>query len=74
MCSRTDSWGGWKPTYYVSAGIGAFILLTWIILSADKPSKHLFIRKDEAGYILKKIGEEALEKVGYYLFYSLFLY
>uniref|UniRef100_A0A0N5AQQ5 MFS domain-containing protein n=1 Tax=Syphacia muris TaxID=451379 RepID=A0A0N5AQQ5_9BILA len=62
ICSRGDEWGGWKPTYYISAAIGSFILLAWLVLSADKPTKHLCVRKEEADYILRKIGEEALEK------------
>uniref|UniRef100_A0A914ZJI6 Major facilitator superfamily (MFS) profile domain-containing protein n=2 Tax=Parascaris univalens TaxID=6257 RepID=A0A914ZJI6_PARUN len=62
FCSRMDHFGGWKPTFYVSAGVGCIILIIWLIFAADKPSKHFCISKKENAYILRKISEEALGK------------
>uniref|UniRef100_A0A914S3B4 Sialin n=1 Tax=Parascaris equorum TaxID=6256 RepID=A0A914S3B4_PAREQ len=62
FCSRMDHFGGWKPTFYISAGVGCIILIIWLIFAADKPSKHFCISKKENAYILRKISEEALGK------------
>ncbi|PAV82788.1 hypothetical protein WR25_24725 [Diploscapter pachys] len=42
--------------------IGSGILVIWLILSADKPSKHLCIMKREREYIERKIEEEKIGK------------
>ncbi|VDK64711.1 unnamed protein product [Anisakis simplex] len=62
FCSRTGVFGGWKPTYYVSAAAGGFILIVWLILAADKPSKHFCISSLENTYILRKTSNESLGK------------
>ncbi|VDM29854.1 unnamed protein product, partial [Toxocara canis] len=62
FCSRSGIFGGWKPTYYVSAGICSLILIIWLIFAADKPSKHFCIGRSENAYILRKISEESLGK------------
>ncbi|VDO53572.1 unnamed protein product [Brugia timori] len=63
VCLRKDTFGGWKFTFYISAIIAALMLLIWLIMSADKPSKHYFVKNEEKMYILRKISEESLGKV-----------
>ncbi|VDN91695.1 unnamed protein product [Brugia pahangi] len=62
VCLRKDTFGGWKFTFYISAIIAALMLLIWLIMSADKPSKHYFVKNEEKMYILRKISEESLGK------------
>ncbi|MFH4983715.1 hypothetical protein AB6A40_010424 [Gnathostoma spinigerum] len=62
LCSRSGSFGGWKPTYFISAGFTGFVLVLWFFLAADKPSKHPFISHRETTYILQKTSDESLGK------------
>ncbi|KAM3727966.1 Vesicular glutamate transporter [Dirofilaria immitis] len=62
ICHKRDTFGGWKFTFYISAIIAALTLLIWLVMSADKPSKHYCVKNDEKMYILRKINEESLGK------------
>ncbi|PIO65587.1 hypothetical protein TELCIR_12734, partial [Teladorsagia circumcincta] len=53
---------GWPAIFYLSAIIGVVILIVWLFLSADKPSKHFLVSKPEERYITRKINEEKLGK------------
>ncbi|VDL72588.1 unnamed protein product [Nippostrongylus brasiliensis] len=53
---------GWSAIFYVSAAIGAMVLILWLFLSADKPSKHFCVSPQEEQYIARKITEERLGK------------
>lgn len=68
VCLKKDTFGGWKLTFYISAIIAVLMLLAWLVMSADKPSKHYCVKNEEKTYILRKINEESLGKVICYLF------
>ncbi|KAK6037937.1 hypothetical protein COOONC_24558 [Cooperia oncophora] len=53
---------GWPAIFYLSAIIGAVILVIWLLFAADKPSKHFLVSKPENLYIARKINEEKLGK------------
>lgn len=53
---------GWPSTFYLSALIGAVILLVWICFSADKPSKHFCVSPTERYFVECAIEEERLGK------------
>ncbi|VDO85314.1 unnamed protein product [Heligmosomoides polygyrus] len=53
---------GWPAIFYFSAVVGAVILVAWLSLSADKPSKHFCASVQEVRYIARKIMEERLGK------------
>ncbi|VDP20161.1 unnamed protein product, partial [Onchocerca flexuosa] len=62
VCLKRDTFGGWKFTFYISALIAALMMIVWLIMSADKPSKHFCVKNEEKTYILRKISEESLGK------------
>ncbi|VDK67796.1 unnamed protein product [Litomosoides sigmodontis] len=62
VCLKRDAFGGWKFTFYFSAIIAVLMLFIWMIMSADKPSKHCCVKNEEKMYILRKINEESLGK------------
>ncbi|KAL3991090.1 Major Facilitator Superfamily protein [Acanthocheilonema viteae] len=62
VCLKKDVFGGWEFTFYISATVAAVMLLVWLVMSADKPSKHYCVKNDEKMYILRKINEESLGK------------
>ncbi|EJD73887.1 major facilitator superfamily transporter protein [Loa loa] len=62
VCLKKDTFGSWKFTFYISAIIATLMLFVWLIMSADKPSKHYCVKKEEKMYILRKISEESLGK------------
>ncbi|CEF68987.1 Sialin [Strongyloides ratti] len=62
LCSRKDILNGWPSIFYLSALIGAFVLVCWLILSADKPSKHFCISKFEQTFIEERLVEENMGK------------
>ncbi|VDM53251.1 unnamed protein product [Angiostrongylus costaricensis] len=61
FCERPMEYG-WRAIFYLSSIIGAVILVVWLFLSADKPSKHFCVSKREERYILRKIEEEIIGK------------
>uniref|UniRef100_A0A0N4Z5B7 MFS domain-containing protein n=1 Tax=Parastrongyloides trichosuri TaxID=131310 RepID=A0A0N4Z5B7_PARTI len=62
LCSRKDILNGWPSIFYFSALIGALILVCWLILSADKPSKHFCISNFEQTFIEERVTEENMGK------------
>uniref|UniRef100_A0A1I7YYK4 MFS domain-containing protein n=1 Tax=Steinernema glaseri TaxID=37863 RepID=A0A1I7YYK4_9BILA len=62
LCGRPDFFHGWPSIFYLSAGIGAIILIIWLFMSADKPSKHFCISGIERDFVEKKIEEEKMGK------------
>ncbi|CAB3399919.1 unnamed protein product [Caenorhabditis bovis] len=64
LCGDNGSkgFGGWPTIFYLSSGIAGFVLIVWVIFSADKPSKHLCISQNEEAYISRKIEEEHVGK------------
>lgn len=62
LCSTHGQYGGWPAIFYLSAAIGTVILVIWVLLSADKPSKHMCISQSEQEYIARKIEEESIGK------------
>ncbi|KAI6195243.1 Sialin [Aphelenchoides besseyi] len=62
LCSRRELLGGWPAIFYFSALMGTLILIAWILMAADKPSKQTCISQCERHYIEKKIEEENLGK------------
>uniref|UniRef100_A0A915EI80 Major facilitator superfamily (MFS) profile domain-containing protein n=1 Tax=Ditylenchus dipsaci TaxID=166011 RepID=A0A915EI80_9BILA len=62
LCSRKDILNGWPAIYYLSALIGSFILVVWLVMSADKPSKHFCTSHTERYFVEQKIAEENLGK------------
>uniref|UniRef100_A0A7E4ZTN6 MFS domain-containing protein n=1 Tax=Panagrellus redivivus TaxID=6233 RepID=A0A7E4ZTN6_PANRE len=62
LCESKAAYGGWPSIFYVSAFIVALITVFWLLLSADKPSKHFCISKIEMNFVHEKISEENLGK------------
>uniref|UniRef100_A0A1I7X9R4 Mitochondrial fission process protein 1 n=1 Tax=Heterorhabditis bacteriophora TaxID=37862 RepID=A0A1I7X9R4_HETBA len=63
LCENTGAnFGGWPAIFYLSSIIGTIILIIWLVLSADKPSKHFCVSQAEETYIGRKIEEERLGK------------
>uniref|UniRef100_A0A915M884 Major facilitator superfamily (MFS) profile domain-containing protein n=1 Tax=Meloidogyne javanica TaxID=6303 RepID=A0A915M884_MELJA len=62
LCSRQDILGGWPVIFYLSALIGIGILFAWLLMSADKPSKHFCTSNRERSFVEEKIAEERLGK------------
>uniref|UniRef100_A0A1I8B5I3 MFS domain-containing protein n=1 Tax=Meloidogyne hapla TaxID=6305 RepID=A0A1I8B5I3_MELHA len=62
LCSRQDILGGWPAIFYLSALIGIGILFAWLLMSADKPSKHFCTSNRERSFVEEKIAEERLGK------------
>uniref|UniRef100_A0A915PN17 Major facilitator superfamily (MFS) profile domain-containing protein n=1 Tax=Setaria digitata TaxID=48799 RepID=A0A915PN17_9BILA len=62
ICLRKETFGSWKFTFYISSVIAVLMLFIWLVLSADKPSKHYCVKNEEKLYILRKISEESLGK------------
>ncbi|KAK0404884.1 hypothetical protein QR680_017680 [Steinernema hermaphroditum] len=62
LCGRPDFFHGWPSIFYLSAGIGAVILIIWLFMSADKPSKHFCISGVERDFVEKKVEEEKMGK------------
>jgi ACS family sodium-dependent inorganic phosphate cotransporter len=62
LCQQKSFFGGWPSIFYFSAMVGSLILVAWLLLAADKPSKQPCIRDCERRYIEKKIEEENLGK------------
>jgi MFS family permease len=60
LCSRSDF--GWRPIFFLSALIGSGILFIWLLMSADKPSKHFCTSRSERCFVEQKIAEEKLGK------------
>ncbi|KAF7636483.1 MFS domain-containing protein [Meloidogyne graminicola] len=62
LCSRQDILGGWPAIFYLSTLIGIIILFAWLLMSADKPSKHFCTSIRERSFVEEKIAEERLGK------------
>uniref|UniRef100_A0AAF5DG60 MFS domain-containing protein n=1 Tax=Strongyloides stercoralis TaxID=6248 RepID=A0AAF5DG60_STRER len=62
LCTRKDILNGWPSIFYFSSLIGALVLICWLILSADKPSKHFCISKFEQTFIEERLVEENMGK------------
>ncbi|CAD5227476.1 unnamed protein product [Bursaphelenchus okinawaensis] len=62
LCEQRTLFGGWPAIFYFSAIVCSAITLAWILLSADKPSKHFCIKNRECNHIEQKIKEENLGK------------
>ncbi|KAI6190841.1 Sialin [Aphelenchoides bicaudatus] len=62
LCDHKELMGGWPSIFYFSALVGSCILVAWLLMAADKPSKQPCIRDCERRYIEKKIEEENLGK------------
>ncbi|CAD5235040.1 unnamed protein product [Bursaphelenchus xylophilus] len=62
LCEQRTMFGGWPAIFYFSAIVGSVITVAWILLSADKPSKHFCIKNRECNHIEQKIKEENLGK------------
>lgn len=62
LCEKKQFLGGWPSIFYVSAFIVAIVLTLWILLSADKPSKHFCISQKEQNFVQEKIQEENVGK------------
>ena len=52
--------GGWPAIFYLSALIGIGILFAWLLMSADKPSKHFCTSTRERCFVEEKTAEERL--------------
>ncbi|KAI1718908.1 major facilitator superfamily domain-containing protein [Ditylenchus destructor] len=61
FCS-SNIMGGWPAIFYLSALIGSVILIIWLFMSADKPSKHFCTSMNERLFVEQKIAEENLGK------------
>lgn len=51
LCERSDILGGWPSIFYFSAMVGSVILMAWLLMAGDKPSKQMCIRQCERRYI-----------------------
>uniref|UniRef100_A0A183CDJ1 MFS domain-containing protein n=1 Tax=Globodera pallida TaxID=36090 RepID=A0A183CDJ1_GLOPA len=60
--NNPDGRFAWHTVFFVSAVIGLSILLAWLLLSADKPSKHFCTSIQERFFVEKKIADEKLGK------------
>ncbi len=60
LCLHTEILHGWPSVFYLSAGVTAIVLLIWLVLAADKPSKHCFISTQEMTFIDREIKHDAL--------------
>ncbi|KAL3072621.1 hypothetical protein niasHS_017595 [Heterodera schachtii] len=52
----------WHTVFFVSSVVGLSILFAWLLLSADKPSKHFCTSIQERFFVEEKIAEEKLGK------------
>uniref|UniRef100_A0A914C4Q0 Major facilitator superfamily (MFS) profile domain-containing protein n=1 Tax=Acrobeloides nanus TaxID=290746 RepID=A0A914C4Q0_9BILA len=62
LCQRKDILDGWPAIFYLSTLICSGILIIWLFMSADKPSKHFCISPREQDFVEKKIEEERIGK------------
>jgi len=53
---------GWPAIFYLSALLGSIILAAWLLMSADKPSKHFATSHNEKFFVAQKIAEDNLGK------------
>lgn len=53
LCDHKELMGGWPSIFYFSALVGSCILVAWLLMAADKPSKQPCIRDCERRYIGK---------------------
>jgi ACS family sodium-dependent inorganic phosphate cotransporter-like MFS transporter 5 len=51
LCNQKEFLGGWPSIFYFSAMVGSCILVVWLLMAADKPSKQSCIRDCERRYI-----------------------
>jgi hypothetical protein len=51
LCDQKQFLDGWPSIFYFSALVGSIILVAWLLMAADKPSKQLCIRDCERRYI-----------------------
>lgn len=51
LCDQKQFLGGWHSIFYISAMVGSCILMAWLLIAADKPSKQGCIRDCERRYI-----------------------
>lgn len=56
LCKHKELMGGWPSIFYFSAMVGSCILVAWLLMAADKPSKQTCIRDCERRYIGNLIG------------------
>lgn len=61
FCGHASSFG-WPAIFYLSSMVAVVVFVVWLLLSADKPSKHFCVSKQEERYISRKINEEKLGK------------
>jgi MFS family permease len=62
LCTRKDILDGWPAIFYLSAAIGAVVVLFWLPFGADKPSKQMCISMNERLYIESRVACESLGK------------
>ncbi|WKY10149.1 hypothetical protein Q1695_002473 [Nippostrongylus brasiliensis] len=62
LCSQTVLFGGWPSIFYLSAAVGAFFVVAYSLLGADKPSKQSCITDLELKFITISNANEDVGK------------
>ncbi|PAV85912.1 hypothetical protein WR25_09156 [Diploscapter pachys] len=62
LCSQTVLFGGWPSIFYLSAFLGIFFMILYLILGADKPSKQSCISDGELKFITNANSNEDVGK------------
>ncbi|KAI6215887.1 Major facilitator superfamily MFS-1 domain containing protein [Aphelenchoides besseyi] len=62
LCTRTDLEGGWPSIFYLSGMISALVIIFWLPMGADKPSKQYCISNQERLFIESRIACESIGK------------
>jgi ACS family sodium-dependent inorganic phosphate cotransporter-like MFS transporter 5 len=62
LCTRKDINGGWPTIFTLSGIISALVVLFWLPMGADKPSKQYCISNRERLFIESKIACESIGK------------
>ncbi|KAH7726531.1 Protein F45E4.11 [Aphelenchoides avenae] len=62
LCTRTDVQGGWPAIFYLSGLISGMVVVFWLPMGADKPSKQYCISNRERLFIESRIACESIGK------------
>uniref|UniRef100_A0AC35U6U1 MFS domain-containing protein n=1 Tax=Rhabditophanes sp. KR3021 TaxID=114890 RepID=A0AC35U6U1_9BILA len=62
LCTRKDLHGGWPAIFYLSSFICALVIIFWLPMGADKPSKQYCISRKERIFIESRIATESIGK------------
>ncbi|CAI4221632.1 unnamed protein product [Auanema sp. JU1783] len=62
LCSQTVLFGGWPSIFYLSAIVGAFFIVLYSVIGADKPSKQSCIADAELKFITMANSNEDVGK------------